>query len=263
MGRMVNRLTAVTVTKLNTAGLYFDGDGLLLKVVQGRDALTKSWVFCYRFEGKRSRHGPRPCTHHQPGRSTRTRAANPPAADTEHRSAFGARCRSRETSTRQCRARVPQPSPSDAILLASGHVVQRAIGGLKWCWRDTVSHPERSKRRRVFSYVDPLNEFPKYAMCLHYRLSSGCSRLGACVDRHHTLLGREKFLVGVLRSTFKKIPPLARASAAGSCESDRQRHRLESPSVENSRRASMSGAVPRSSLCPREMPLICFDGWTP
>jgi hypothetical protein len=53
MGRMVNRLTAVTVTKLNTAGLYFDGDGLLLKVVQGRDALTKSWVFRYRFDGKR------------------------------------------------------------------------------------------------------------------------------------------------------------------------------------------------------------------
>ena len=53
MGRMVNRLTAVTVTKLNTPGLYFDGDGLLLKVVQGRDALTKSWVFRYRFDGKR------------------------------------------------------------------------------------------------------------------------------------------------------------------------------------------------------------------
>ncbi|MGN6517079.1 MAG: Arm DNA-binding domain-containing protein, partial [Rhizomicrobium sp.] len=53
MARMVNRLTAVTVTKLNTPGLYFDGDGLLLKVMQGRDALTKSWVFRYRFDGKR------------------------------------------------------------------------------------------------------------------------------------------------------------------------------------------------------------------
>lgn len=53
MGRMVNRLTAVTVTKLNAPGLYFDGDGLLLKVVQGREALTKSWVFRYRFDGKR------------------------------------------------------------------------------------------------------------------------------------------------------------------------------------------------------------------
>jgi integrase len=50
---MVNRLTAVTVTKLNTPGLYFDGDGLLLKVMQGRGALTKSWVFRYRFDGKR------------------------------------------------------------------------------------------------------------------------------------------------------------------------------------------------------------------
>lgn len=48
-----NRLAAVTATKLNTPGLYFDGDGLLLKVVQGRDALTKSWVFRYRFDGKR------------------------------------------------------------------------------------------------------------------------------------------------------------------------------------------------------------------
>lgn len=55
MGRMVNRLTAVTVTKLNTPGLYFDGDGLLLKVVQGRrEALTKSWVFRYRFDGNAS-----------------------------------------------------------------------------------------------------------------------------------------------------------------------------------------------------------------
>ena len=53
MARMVNRLTAVTVTKLNAPGLYFDGDGLLLKVMQGRDALTKSWVFRYRFDGKR------------------------------------------------------------------------------------------------------------------------------------------------------------------------------------------------------------------
>lgn len=53
MARMVNRLTAVTVTKLNTPGLYFDGDGLLLKVVQGRDALIKFWVFRYRFDGKR------------------------------------------------------------------------------------------------------------------------------------------------------------------------------------------------------------------
>lgn len=44
MARMVNRLTAVTVTKLNTPGLYFGGDGLLLKVAQGRNALTKSWV---------------------------------------------------------------------------------------------------------------------------------------------------------------------------------------------------------------------------
>src|ERR1700748_288948 len=53
MARMINRLTAVTVTKLNTPGLYFDGDGLLLKVVQGRDAPTKSWVFRYRVNGKR------------------------------------------------------------------------------------------------------------------------------------------------------------------------------------------------------------------
>ena len=53
MARMVNRLTAVTVTKLNTPALYFDGDGLLLKVVQGRDALIKFWVFRYRFDGKR------------------------------------------------------------------------------------------------------------------------------------------------------------------------------------------------------------------
>jgi integrase len=53
MGRMVNRLTAVTVTKLNAPGFYFDGDGLLLKIAQGRLGPTKSWVFRYRFNGKR------------------------------------------------------------------------------------------------------------------------------------------------------------------------------------------------------------------
>jgi hypothetical protein len=43
----------MTVTKLNAPGLYFDGDGLLLQVVEGANGLTKSWILRYRHDGKR------------------------------------------------------------------------------------------------------------------------------------------------------------------------------------------------------------------
>src|SRR5262245_49486102 len=53
MGRMtrhVNRLTAVAVGKAKSAGMYADGGGLYLQV---STAGSKSWVFRFRFQGRR------------------------------------------------------------------------------------------------------------------------------------------------------------------------------------------------------------------
>jgi len=50
MVKMIHRLTA---TKFVEAGLYGDGGGLYLQVTQGVHGPAKSWLFRYRFEGKR------------------------------------------------------------------------------------------------------------------------------------------------------------------------------------------------------------------
>ena len=50
MTRRVNRLSAVTVGKAKSAGMYADGGGLYLQVSSSG---SKSWVFRFRFEGRR------------------------------------------------------------------------------------------------------------------------------------------------------------------------------------------------------------------
>jgi integrase len=50
MSRRVNMLSAVTIAKSKSAGMYADGGGLYLQV---SNAGSKSWVFRFRFQGRR------------------------------------------------------------------------------------------------------------------------------------------------------------------------------------------------------------------
>jgi integrase len=53
--RMINRLSAVQVSKISEPGRYGDGGGLWLQVSKARrggDHVTKSWIFRYMIEGK-------------------------------------------------------------------------------------------------------------------------------------------------------------------------------------------------------------------
>ncbi len=49
MARELNRLTAIKVKNTKTKGLYHDGGGLYLQVAASG---AKSWLFCYRFNGR-------------------------------------------------------------------------------------------------------------------------------------------------------------------------------------------------------------------
>ena len=54
MGRTVrksNKLSAAKVSKIKSAGMYGDGDGLWLQVREIKDGLSKAWLFRYMFAG--------------------------------------------------------------------------------------------------------------------------------------------------------------------------------------------------------------------
>lgn len=49
MTRQLNRLTAIQIKNTKEKGLYHDGGGLYLQV---KESGAKSWLFCYRFDGR-------------------------------------------------------------------------------------------------------------------------------------------------------------------------------------------------------------------
>jgi hypothetical protein len=52
MTRGLNRLTAAMVSTLKKPGRHADGANLYLKVSEGSEAVSKSWVFLYVHEGR-------------------------------------------------------------------------------------------------------------------------------------------------------------------------------------------------------------------
>lgn len=50
MARLINKLNAVMIKKLEKAGLYSDGGGLLLRI---KNSGAKSWVFRFNIDKKR------------------------------------------------------------------------------------------------------------------------------------------------------------------------------------------------------------------
>jgi hypothetical protein len=48
----LNKLSAVAVEKMKAPGIYPDGGGLCLQVVQGKKGIGKSWILRYSHHGK-------------------------------------------------------------------------------------------------------------------------------------------------------------------------------------------------------------------
>ena len=50
--RRTNKLTAAKVSKVQSAGMYGDGDGLWLQVREIEGGLSKAWIFRFMFAGR-------------------------------------------------------------------------------------------------------------------------------------------------------------------------------------------------------------------